>query len=260
MEIEIAKITPTMAREMLKANTANRAIRRGHVEGLARDIEQGNYKLNAESIKFDKDGVLLDGQHRLSAIVKANKAVDSVVVRGLDPDVKVTIDTGKKRNFGDVLRLEGAKEAAKLAAATRYAQQSQFPSMGSTVNPTQSELAEFLEAYPYLTEAVRLVNGVPYTVLTIVAAVATMAHYTGADPAMIDKFLRHWKTGFGEEGNPCVTFRNRILEAKAMGRSFSTSQKLRMVAWSWLKLSKGELAKNARFPSEVIVPGWTIGK
>ena len=71
---------------------------------------------NGESIVFDKYGILKDGQHRLNGIVATGKSYHICVVRGVEPDVMSTIDTGKSRTPGDVLYLNGFQNANKVAA------------------------------------------------------------------------------------------------------------------------------------------------
>jgi len=80
---------------------------------------EGEWLYNGEAIKFDRDGRLVDGQHRLEAVVKANKPIAFLVIRGLDPEVFKTIDTGKKRSAGDVLAIKGVKNPNAVGAAMR---------------------------------------------------------------------------------------------------------------------------------------------
>jgi len=70
---------------------------------------------NGESIVFDKYGVLKDGQHRLLAIIRSKKSYFIPIVRGVEPISMATYDTGKNRNAGDVLSINGFKNALKTA-------------------------------------------------------------------------------------------------------------------------------------------------
>lgn len=113
------KVTPDVARQFLGANTANRPLRREYVRELADHMRKGEWKLNGESIKFAANGVLLDGQHRLNAIIESRVAVDMVVVRGLESDVFVTIDMNRKRTAADALAIAGVPNEKLIAAAVR---------------------------------------------------------------------------------------------------------------------------------------------
>lgn len=119
METSIEIITPDKAKEYLKHNTKNRNINRNKVAEYAREMREGRWKLNGETISFDKDNALNDGQHRLHACIKANVSFMCVVVRGTDTDVMDTIDCGKARTASDVLKINCVPSAARKAAATR---------------------------------------------------------------------------------------------------------------------------------------------
>lgn len=115
-EIEI--VTPETAQEWLEHhNTHNRRIRKNQVAALARDMGSNHWMFTGESIKFDWNGVLLDGQHRLAAIVESGKAVPMLVIRGLDPSSQAAMDIQSRRLAYDALRLRGVEGDMKNAAA-----------------------------------------------------------------------------------------------------------------------------------------------
>ena len=101
-------VTPAMAAKWLESNTKNRPLRQGHVDFLASEITSGAWQLTNAGVAFDTDGALLDGQHRLWAVVLADKAVRMNVTRGLDAEAQRAIDVnGAPRTLGDVLNLAG---------------------------------------------------------------------------------------------------------------------------------------------------------
>lgn len=102
-------IWPQMAAEMLENNLKNRKVSQNVVDLFARDMANGEWELNGESIKFDKNGRLIDGQHRLLAIIKAGVSVQTFVVRGLNPETIYTQDTGRRRSLKDAFDVEGIK-------------------------------------------------------------------------------------------------------------------------------------------------------
>ncbi|MCR1783115.1 hypothetical protein KVF89_11280 [Nocardioides carbamazepini] len=120
-DAEIVEVTPQLAETWLSRNTNNRNVRRSVIDAYARDIEAGRWRLNGETIKFGPSGVLLDGQHRLSAVVQADVAVPMVVVRNLGDHVMATVDTGAKRSYADALKLAGEENTTTLAAVVRRA-------------------------------------------------------------------------------------------------------------------------------------------
>jgi len=106
-DVRLELITPAMAAEWLQFNVHNRKINEPRVNQLVQDILAGRWMLNGETIKFDREGRLLDGQHRLLAIVQAKTAIQSLVMYALDPMAQLTIDIGQQRTTGQQLTLAG---------------------------------------------------------------------------------------------------------------------------------------------------------
>ncbi|WP_217200336.1 hypothetical protein [Streptomyces buecherae] len=114
------RVTPEMAREYLSRASVNRRLDVGQVRLLAEAIVRGQWKLTHQGIGFDEAGALLDGQHRLHAIIEANIPVDMLVVDGLSNDVFPVLDTGKRRSAADTLSSTGAKHLALLSSIIRH--------------------------------------------------------------------------------------------------------------------------------------------
>ena len=113
----IETITPKIAEELLKKNTMDRNLRERRVKSLVHIILNGEWEVNGEAIKIANDGTLLDGQHRLCAVVMAKKPIMSYVVRGLPPESRATMDLGTPRNFGNHLQMQGYKGSVFAIAA-----------------------------------------------------------------------------------------------------------------------------------------------
>jgi hypothetical protein len=122
MKMELVKVTPIMACNMLGNNINNRNISKRRVATYAQHIKNGDWQINGEAIKLTKDGTLLDGQHRLHAIIQADKAVETYVLSGVASEVFKTIDTGKGRGASDILSIAGFENTTSLAAAVRIYQ------------------------------------------------------------------------------------------------------------------------------------------
>lgn len=94
-------ITPEMARLWLQKNTVNRKLRPSYVDFLVKEIKQGRFTYTGDPIRFDEQGNLIDGQHRLTAVDKANIGINSAVIFGLPPDVFSKLDSGLMRTLAD---------------------------------------------------------------------------------------------------------------------------------------------------------------
>lgn len=117
--IEAKMIGPDEASTLLKANTSNRPLTRSNVVALASAMTRGEWVLNGETIIFSPDGTLMQGQHRLHAIIKSGVTVPLLLVRGIQFDAFSTLDLGRKRSVGDVLNIHGEVNANVLASALR---------------------------------------------------------------------------------------------------------------------------------------------
>lgn len=112
--------TPEIAGEMLRYNTDNRPIGAGHVSKLANEMKRGEWVPTPIPVIFSDKGRLIDGQHRLSAIVESGIAVEIWVAFGARDESFAYIDTGKKRSGGDVFAINGVPNANAMCAATKW--------------------------------------------------------------------------------------------------------------------------------------------
>lgn len=107
-ETKLMTITPDMAKEWLENNFENnRKVNERWVNSLSRDMLSGHWGITNESIGFAEDGTLVDGQHRLRAILKANIPVNINVTTGIKMDAIRYIDCGKSRTLSDRMRVNG---------------------------------------------------------------------------------------------------------------------------------------------------------
>lgn len=160
----IETITPERASELLATNSHNRNIRPAAVTRLAAAIKRGEWKLNGDAIRIGSDGVLLDGQHRLTAIVRAGVPVQSIVVSGVSPDAFATIDTDAcPRNAADVLHVSGAKSATAVASVAKmlhiYKATGNPVSTTATAMPTTQQVVASSSANTDVQDAVSWVYG-----------------------------------------------------------------------------------------------------
>lgn len=116
MKVEILRVTPSLAKEWLNKNHKNRKVNNVNLKFLISEMENGRWMDNGASISFDVDNNLIDGQHRLLAIIDTGMAFDFSIVTGLSPDTFATFDTGKIRSAPDVLGAEGYSYSSNKAS------------------------------------------------------------------------------------------------------------------------------------------------
>lgn len=106
--VEITTITPTIAARLLEANDGNRPISERLVSEIAADIEHGFWVLNGETIIVSKEGLLNDGQHRLEAVLRTGRSIQTAVMWGVSREARMTVDMGRQRTAGNFLAMDGA--------------------------------------------------------------------------------------------------------------------------------------------------------
>jgi hypothetical protein len=120
MNIAKETVTPKKAMQWMKCNVTNRPLSKATIKQYATAMQQGAWKLNGDSICFNCNGDLIDGQHRLAACIKVGCSFESYVIHGLDHQAFDTIDQGKRRTIADVFARDGYKHYKILASATRW--------------------------------------------------------------------------------------------------------------------------------------------
>ena len=107
MDIRQETITPDMARQYLMFNTENyRSLNKDRIVSYANDMKNGKWQFNGEGIKFDESGKLIDGQHRLHAIVRSGVPVQMLVIRGVENGINI-YDVGSARSMGQIAKARG---------------------------------------------------------------------------------------------------------------------------------------------------------
>jgi hypothetical protein len=111
-------VTPEIAKNWLdRCNTRNRPVKKSLVAKYARLMTEGLWGITPDAISFDQDGVILNGQHRLQALVQSGTEQVFTISTGWPKETYGMIDTGCQRTSRDVLQLNGYQNAASLASA-----------------------------------------------------------------------------------------------------------------------------------------------
>jgi hypothetical protein len=106
-------ITPAMAKAWLEHNANNRSLNQDWVDLLARAMREGKFDTTHQGIAFDADGNVIDGQHRLHAIIASGVTVRMLVTRGLTGRARGNIDNILVRRLHHHLHLVYGERSAK---------------------------------------------------------------------------------------------------------------------------------------------------
>jgi hypothetical protein len=152
------EFTVKTAEALLAQNDSNRSIREAKVEQYARDMRNGNWNLCTGPIVVDVDGKLIDGQHRLTAQIRAGIKIKWLVLRNVDSDVQRTIDTGAMRSAADVLHFAGEQYSQQLATAARLVHRIKTNTMTGRggYSVSNEEILQVVESEPMLRHSVQI--------------------------------------------------------------------------------------------------------
>lgn len=255
---KVETITPEIAKTMLGENVNNRRISRDNVNLFAREIRNGEWRFNGEAIKFGKDGRLLDGQHRLLAVIAADKPLTTLVIRGLEDETQQTMDSGKTRTLGDVLTLRGEKNSTQLASLARAVyladQLGMEAAAQNDLKPIRGEIISFIDQTPQLADvlaasrAFRSQSGDMLTSSMFASLWWTFAHI---DTDAANRFFTSLASGANlQADDPILILRNTLMaQPHKAGRS-TRDNRVRIAALTikaWNKWRKGKPLRQLKF-------------
>jgi hypothetical protein len=215
---EVVEVTPDLARKWLGQNSHNRNLRSRTVNAYASDMLAGNWVEDGQSIKFSETGILLDGQHRLTAIAQSGVTLRMLIVSGLPDSTQDTMDTGAKRILGDVLKLRGEPYSVSLAAVLMRVYQweqgyrKNLKSAG-TARPTHRQLLAVLDEHPEVRRSVEIADRVRKTG-RLSSSTAGLCHwlFNRIDPGDCAFFFARFGDGVGLMSDDPIYALRRVLE------------------------------------------------
>lgn len=250
---EVYKVTPAVAKRWLSRNVRNRPIRKGEVAKYARDMKAGAWQVTGEAIKFDTNGALADGQHRLTAVIESGATVNMLVVRGVSPEAQAVMDSGNKRTAADALHFGGVKNPTIVAAAARLALSE--PGAGfaekRTHSPTNTEIAAFVDEHPRLKFAADMARHYypAFDAPPSVLALAWMRFEGAAGPFAAGEFFDAVaESSTDGAGDPRAALIKRLNAARRQRERLESSAYLSMIYRTWNAWRDGR--KLARLPIE----------
>jgi hypothetical protein len=200
MRTELVKITPDMARNMLGSNPVNRNISERSVSDLAKIMVNNDWQITHQGIAFYEDGTLADGQHRLSAVIKANIPVYMMITRGLAKESAMTIDSGRKRSLIDGIKISGAAPWMEAKHVNLV------PIITHPKRLTDMQKVDFLIGMkPYVEFATAcFVSNRRFLTGSIIHAALAMAAYHGEDYNKLKRFAQVFFDGIMSDPNEKV--------------------------------------------------------
>jgi hypothetical protein len=261
MEIKKVLITPIIANEYLKANTANRRINTPTLMRYVNEMLNGKWKTDTgEMIKISKTGVVLDGQHRLLSIVKSGVSLYFHIITGLDDKVFDVLDTGKNRNACDIFYIDGIKNANKIPSMIQLYEaikngQIDSQSIQKNSKHSNSSLLDLYYKKPIFWDEVASKSNSWYKSFAKILAPSTIggfyALFYDISPYQAELFFDQLCTGLNLTNNSIGLLRVKLMQDKMSNTKMTTVYKNALIIKNWNNFRRNKEVKLVKFDPQV---------
>lgn len=271
-ELRLVTVDEKLAELWLStANVRNRPIDRSRVDEYRRAMATGGWKMSNDMIAFDRDGVLINGQHRLQAVVESGTTQTFAVLEGADQTDQDVMDVGKARKAGQQLHIRGWKNSSAAAATVRALLRWKVADFGPNFRPTIAEISDFANRHAARLEiatdaAMRVCRTVPLS-RGLVGATAFSAYDLAVErpndlPATdVQSFFRSLESGADMPANhPIMVLRQRAIRVKIDKLRWTEQEQLYALCRTWNADRKGERYTKIQMPADGIKPTHLILK
>ncbi|MCT1459908.1 hypothetical protein M3G03_10230 [Aestuariimicrobium sp. p3-SID1156] len=222
IEARIITTSPELAAEWLSRTVNNRNLDKAAVERYANDMSTGLWTFTGQPIIFNASGHLDDGQHRLSAQVRAGATIDWLVVGGVGRSAQNFMDIGKPRSVAGQLQISGHSLSHAVAAAARM----ELVYLGIS-NPSKPQVREFAESNFAELHAAGVVGRSVAQIIRGSSAAYSAAYFHMAriDLDLANEFFDKLRTGADlSETSPILVARNYIAK-QGIARTMNDNQR-----------------------------------
>lgn len=264
MEAVIKTITPEIADKMLLKNFHNRPITPSRVNTYAEQMAKGLWRLTHEGIAFDKQGNLIDGQHRLLAVKKSGASIQTLVFNDCDGDTFDVINIARARTAGDVLAIAKIPNYSQVAASARHillwekTNRITHINQKTNVDFTNQKVLEFVQNNPRVLECTKIGHQFSqkgnYAGGLSGSQIAALVWFwqQKADNETIEKFLLDWKKGANlDERNPIYLLRETLRADVVEKKRMVLMEKYAYVLKAW------ELYRKKKTASKLIIGSYS---
>jgi hypothetical protein len=246
--LEEITITPGMAEILLTLNVRNRRIRRARVAKIVKALREGRWKYTGDIIRVASDGTLIDGQHRLLAIIEAGRSAVCDVKFGLDPEVFKVLDTQASRSGCDTFHIDGIENSALAAAVCRLVihYDAGMPRGRQAID--NDDLLQFARDNPDIAAACTAGQTLAQRhnlkcAPTPIATAYFLINRSRANRDQSARFFETLRTGLKvvRRRDPAKVLREYIMKDRRAGEQFANEALLAniLIAWAAYKAGKG---------------------
>lgn len=261
--ISVVPITPETASHWLSRNIGNRPASQATVDRYAKAMINGAWKMAGDPIRFSKTGKLIDGQHRLHAIIQSGVTITCVVMRDLEDGVFDVLDSGRGRGKSDVLFIELGLPVEVCKILSSAAAMMLDYENGQYTFPARAEkreVVEFVKNNPLAIAAAEYAQTLPRRSPPVPRSVAAFFWFYASqrNREEANRFLERFMIGAVDGPNDCLLFlRNRCFSAAVDRRPLHRAQVIAALIRIWnaerrgnpIKHPQNSLRKEETFPT-----------
>ncbi|OZI09160.1 hypothetical protein BWI93_05285 [Siphonobacter sp. BAB-5385] len=206
-----------------------------------------------ETIKISADGKLLDGQHRLHAVIKAGIPIEMQVADACSDQIQNVIDQGRPRSAADVLNFNGYTSTSQLSAVVTTIIKLERGTIRARGRVNSTDVLEYAQQLD-LEASMQFSASVSSRGKFLTRTEWTVLHFAlhGIDSEAAGVFLKKLSKGLGLAENEPVTRLRQKLEQAKMGRYYlSPEERLALCFKAWNMTRKGETATVIKYNSNL---------
>ena len=258
-----AEITPRIASKILTSynggkggEATNRSMSKVKAAQIERDMKSGNFLGYVSMIIFDDEGVLMDGQTRLQALLDSKLPQHMHVIMGVPREGMIKVDIGRKRTNADRFRLAGMLGKCTNSQASWYERLARFSCAagmpnGKPRNPF-SRMKSYIPDDEIEMEVKRLKEPIMYIVEnladnkalrklpSLVAIAQWWVEYDNCGCSQEEEAKRFYHelitgtrvTGMWQKGDPIFTLREQLLKIDWQKQGHNLVEQYRL-AYGW---------------------------
>lgn len=256
MNVKEQLITPEIAKKYLANNNNNRNVKENVVKRYAEDMAQGRWLSNTyEMIKISKTSTVLDGQHRLLAVIKSNVSVTFHVASNIEDKVFSVLDTGVARNACDSFLVQGVKNPNQIPSiiSTYYGLSQGSATFKRKILTNKQLIEKYFEKPDMFQEVTRQSIGwasLFMNVLPVSHIGGFHLFFSDINHARSIEFMAQLCSGVGIKNNTINILRNALIRDKIAQRKMNTTCKFALIIKAWNAFRKNETPKRLEWVAE----------
>lgn len=257
-EIRKMLVTPAKAKEFIESNVHNRRIRQKTLLRYSTDMKAGRWKEDTfELIKISPSGRILDGQHRLHAIVKSNVSLNLHVAFGVPENVFDVLDSGSIRNAADVFKIADVPNDHALPSIIQQYYVLSCGKASSSASSGKLTNAQLLESYNANQDFWQKVTRRAFVWYSQFAKILPpsvfggfYAHFYTINPDQACHFMDQMATGANLTNSVIALLRTKLLQDKMSIRKMPPVVKFALIIKAWNTYRTNKTIKLLKFDPE----------